>query len=233
MSLYLKALIFAVFFLLSCAQKLNLGSELYVNSQESYLSCNQFADDTFRGYIWKAHYEGENCVSLDITDSPPLLLKNPHLFLQIYPFSMEGEEIVYGSSLPIQTLQKTAKKEDQKPLILSQIIDLYLVEKELALDPELFFLDHILEVCDVGNSWQGLQLVIYERQADRDEVPLPVRRTKFLIPPFLIHPEHFREEEGEALAAFHPFLDYIPEYQSQPSAYYDLADQICEDLDYF
>lgn len=229
MRLCFALFIFSLLFQLSCAKKLNQASETYAPQEESYLSCNLFGDETFRGYAWRAPYETDNCVYLDINESPSNFLTNYNLFLQIYPFSAEGEEIEYGSSLPIQTIQRALNKEDQEPLILSQIIDLYLVEEKLKLEPSLFFVDHFLEVCDVGANWQGLQLVIYERQG-YNKPSLPIRKTKLLIPPFLIHPEHYRDEEGPALAVFHPFFELITEYQSQPDAYYDLANKFCKGL---
>lgn len=229
-------MLFCSFLMPSCAQKVDseFGGEAVIfqsqsEEREHYSSCNFFADETFRGYIWHdsegAGY-APDCVNLDIVKSPKEFLRNEDLFLQIYPFSTDDEELKYGASLPIRTIKKN---EDKEVLVLSQIIDTYLVETELQQDTDYFFLDHSFEVCNVGKEWEGLQLVIYERRAEQENA-VPIRISKFLLPPFLVHPEHFRETKGSALAAFHPFLEHIPELKSEPSAYYDLAEQMCDQL---
>ena len=123
-------------------------------------------------------------------------------------------------------MEKNSEKE-KKLLMESKIIDTYLIETQLGLEPDYFFLDHLLEICDVGSGWKGLQLVIYERRVNQDE-PALIRITKFLLPPFLTHPGHFREKNGAALAAFHPFLELTADFKSKPSSYYDLAEEMCD-----
>ena len=223
-----------LFCLLSCSQKVNapghsLDTALIYQStsadKKNYMSCNFFADETFRGFIYHSPLK-ENCAYIDITESPKKLLKNEDLFLQIYPFRSHKDEIDYGSSLSIYTVNKFNK---QKVLMKSQVIDTYIVQVELKLEADQFFLDHLLEVCDLDKKWQGLQFVIYERR-EEEEDPAPIRITKFLIPPLLAHPEYFREQKGSALAAYHPFLDHIPEFKSNPNNYYELADKLCSPI---
>lgn len=234
-----KSGFFILFFTVSCAKHVKQNnSESYaffyqsssVEEKNRYISCNVFADETFRGYVWqdsKSSVHNEECIYLDIVKSPKGLLRNEDLFLQIYPFSIDNEGINYGSSFPIRTVRKPSTNDEEEDiLVLSQIIDTYLVETELDLETDHFFLDHVFKICDVGEEWDGLQLVIYERRNSPKE-PIPVRVSKFLIPPFLIHPEHFRDTHGEALAAFHPLLEYIPQIKSRPSEYYDLAKNLC------
>ena len=234
----MRAVIFAfwaLFLAMACAQKVDdlEWEEQAVIYQASsggknrYLSCNRFADETFRGHIWSdsgdiGHEEG--CAYVEIARHPQELLKNESLFLQVYPFSIKGGQAVYGKSLPINTLKKSSKEGKKEILASSQIIDTFLVEAELELEPDHFFLDHILEVCAIEDKWAGLQLVIYQR---REESSVPLRTSKFLLPPFLAHPEHFRDTKGQALAAHHPFLDLVSELKSQPSAYYDRAEEMC------
>ena len=237
MKVCLKYMVLFPCFMLSCAQKVDLEMDnqtvIYQASMSEernpYLSCNQFADETFRGYIWSdsEYSDYKDCVYIDITDSPKEFLRNEDLFLQIYPFSIKNEEMNYGSSLSIKTMRKN--KDNGEALVLSQIIDTYLVETELDIEPDYFFLDHFFKVCDLEEEWDGLQFVIYERRKNQEK-PAPIRITKFLLPPFLVHPEHFRDVHGDALAAFHPFLEYIPELKSQPSTYYDLAEKICRSI---
>ena len=236
MRICLKFVFLFLSFTISCAQKTNQEKEDHTiiyqsmsSGKDRYLTCNMFADDTFRGYVWsdsKTPDYKRDCVYIDITKNPKEFLKNEDLFLQIYPFSIVNNEISYGSSLPIKTIKKFIKDEEKKVLVLSHIIDTYLVETELDLEPDHFFLDHLLEVCDIEEKQGGLQLVIYERRESQED-PAPIRITQFLLPPFLVHPEHFRDANGSALAAFHPFLKYISELKSKPSSYYDLAEKMC------
>jgi len=217
---------------MSCAQRVDLGLEgntiIYNksmgNQKSNYMSCNLFADETFQGYVWSDlafSSSKSECVHLEIKKYPQKLLRNEDLFLQIYPFFIKGDKMQYGESLPVKTLTKYQGEE----VILSQLIDTYLIETELELNPDHFFADHNFEICKTGEEWKGLQLVIYERRSDQESVPLRV--TKFLLPPFLVHPEIFKEAQGNALAAFHPFLKFANEFKSKPSSYYDLAEVVC------
>ena len=222
-----------VIFILSCAQKISSTGApqeeavIYKSThlkKKNYMTCNFFADETFRGYIYSS--SKNNCAYIDITHSPKELLRNDNLFLQAYPFLIKGEEIKYGSSLAIHTIPKF---KTDKVLMKSQIIDTYIIQVELDLEADQFFLDHNLELCGLDNKWHGVQFVIYERRIAQEEA-VPVRITKFLKPPFLIHPEYFRDKQGSALAAYHPFLEYIPEFKSEPENYYKLEEQICSHL---
>ena len=219
---------------LSCAQKVKAPEKsaeetfIYKSSDfsgKNYMTCNFFADETFRGYIYHPPLKKE-CIHIDITESPKELLRNDDLFLQIYPFRSLKDSIEYGSSLAVHTISKFDKK---KILMKSQIIDTHIVQVELGLEPDHFFLDHILEICNWDKKWQGLQLVIYERRLNQEE-PVYIRTTKFLNPPFLVHPDYFREQRGVALAAYHPFLKHIPEFKSKPNRYYELAEEVCSHL---
>ena len=238
MRMCLKLVFLFLFFIVSCAKKANQEQQdnhtiIYQSmssGKDRYLTCNMFSDDTFRGYIWSDSEEPDykkDCVYIDITRSPKELLRNEDLFLQIYPFSIVNGEMNYDSSLLIKTVKKFVKDEKKKVLATSHIIDTFLVETELGLEPDYFFLNHLLEVCDIGEKQAGLQLVIYERRENQED-HAPIRITQFLIPPFLVHPEHFRDVNGNALAAFHPFLKYISELKSKPSSYYDLAEKMCQ-----
>ena len=236
MTVFLKYTVFFSFFIISCAQRVDLGQEgdtiIYNKStagdqKSNYMSCSLFADKTFQGYVWDnvdSSSSKSDCVHVKITKYPQELLKNEDLFLQIYPFFIKNGEMRYDESLSIETLTKDQKKA----LVLSKLIDTYLIEKELKLNPDHFFADHILEICNIKEDWNGLQLVIYERRPDQKSVP--IRVTKFLLPPFLVHPELFRETRGDALAAFHPFLSFINEFKSKPSSYYDLAKKMCQSI---
>ena len=229
-------LLFYAVFLFSCAQKVstlksslneseNIIYQSALSNKRKFMTCNFFSDETFRGYVF--HSSGlDNCFHIDITESPKELLKNDDLFLQIYPFRVSEDGLEYGLSQTIYTLPKFDK---QKVLIKSQIIDTHVVQVELDQEADHFFLDHTLEVCSLDEKWQGLQLVIYERRQGQEE-PIPIRITKFLKPPFLIHPEYFRDKAGNGLAAYHPFLELIPDLKSEPGSYYKLAEQLCSHL---
>ena len=228
-------LLFFSLFMLSCAQEVTVSQAsvdeniLYQPenlSKKKFMTCNFFSDETFRGYIYRPSSK-DSCFHIDIVESPKELLRNEDLFLQIYPFRIFKDEYEYGFSQAIHTRSKFDK---HKILIKSQIIDTHIVQVELDATADHFFLDHTLEICDLDETWQGLQLVIYERRGYNEE-SVPIRITKFLIPPFLIHPEYFREQAGVNLAAFHPFLEYIPEFKSKPDSYYKLAEKLCSHLE--
>ena len=232
----MKAILaFLVFCFIACSQKLNLGDLNSIHGSQSvagnqYLSCSSFADKTFHGYIWTADPDSQKgCIHIDISQYPKELLENADLFLQAYPFSVRNQEMVYGSSLQIHTVPKFLRDGQRESSPRSYIIDSYFVEIDLGMELDHFFLDHLLKICDIEEKWKGLQLVIYYEKAGQD--PVPIRTSKFLLPPFLIHPEHFREENGEALGAFHPFLEYTSEMKSQSSSsYYDLAEEMCSHI---
>lgn len=226
------------FFVIACAQKVDRGLDPYaivynesMGSEEgAYFSCNIFADETFRGSVWNdsdSSSYAEACVYLKIEASPKDLLKNEDFFLQIYPFFVKDGAMDFDSSLRINTIRESVGNGAKEIVMESAMIDTYLVQAKLRVNPDHFFLDHFFEICDIKDEWDGLQLVVYERK--REEA-VYVRTTKFLLPPFLIHPEHFRNERGDALAAYHPFLEFIPEFKSTPSSYYDYAERICNQI---
>ena len=197
----------------------------YGSSKHKFMTCNFFADESFRGYIYPSVGD-KSCFDIDIAKSPQEFLRNEDLFLQVYPFKIFRDELNYGSAKTIYTVSKYKNSE---VLIQSQIIDNHIIQVELELETDHFFLDHSLQVCDIEEEWDGLQLVIYERREGEKE-PAPIRITKFLTPPFLIHPEYFKETKGVSLGAYHPFLDFIPELKSEPKAYYELAENLCSRL---
>ena len=214
-------------FLLSCATETTESesqetSMIYASTGEQnyFMSCQFFADTSFRAYIYNSDQEG--CVYLEITESPPALLERNDLFIQIYPFTSTNQELKYGSSVPIYILQKSDSAES---LMKSFIIDSHIIKVDLKQDSHRFFEDHKLAVCNLEEQWEALQIVIYERRSYQDS--LPIRTSKMLIPPFLVHPEYFKEQNGELLAPYHPFFDLIPQYQSDPQAYYDRAEEMC------
>ena len=218
-------------FVMSCAQETlvrqasldeNIIYQPEILSKKKFMACNFFADETFRGYIYRPSSKS-SCFHIHITEGPKEFLRNEDLFLQIYPFRIFRDEHEYGFS---QTIHTRAKFGEQKILIKSQLIDAHIVQVELKETADHFFLDHTLEICGLDKKWQGLQLVIYERR-DYHEEPVPIRITKFLVPPFLIHPEYFRDKKGINIAAFHPFLEHIPDFKSKPDGYYRLAEQMC------
>ena len=200
------------------------------SKKNPYLSCNIFADETFRGRVWndaRVSGPGEDCVYFQIEKSPRNLLQGQNLFLQIHPFSVEREgDFRYGALLPINTVKKADTGGENEVLIQSQIIDSYLVNVRLETNPDGFFFDHIFEICDVDDKWKGLQLTVYSRKENISK-PSPIRTTKFLLPPFPAHPERFKSEYGDGLAAFHPFLEARPENRDQRNHYYNLAEHIC------
>ena len=223
---HLKFILVLVFFFPSCSKRVEDGDwsipQFSVGEKRHYARCNVFSDETFKGIVWHSSSSKKSkCVFMEIEKSPEALLKNEDLFLQIYPFSVEEGETKYGSSLAIKTIR------EKEPLISSQIIDAYLVKTELKWEAENFFWDHFFKLCEIEQHWDGLQLVIYERRENQEE-PAPIRISKLLLPPFLIHPGRFKEEKGNSLAAFHPFLEFMPKLKSEMSAYNDLAQKMCQ-----
>ena len=218
---------FKVFFILllviSCAQKLDVNQEtLLFNSYtdtSAHLTCNVFSDKTFQGKIWSSE-SSENCFFLNIDAALSSFFKTENLFLQIYPFSIKAEKVNYGDSSEITTIKRS--KQNKNPLMISKVIDLDQVQAKLGLNPDNFFIDHSLEICDLGLEWDGIQLTLYLRKINSN---LPLRTTKVLLPPILTHPVHYQETRGVALGALHPFFDKISTWQ--PSQYYNQAERMC------
>lgn len=222
-------LFFIVFFLFSCAEKVSFNTdkegESYIyrlpssDYKNHYMTCNLIASSTFQGYIYDS--PRKNCVFLEIDKGPASLFEDNSLFMQVYPFKMNERNLSYGDSLRIYTLDR----ETSQTLVESLILDAHIVNLELEKEGSLFFQEHRFEVCDLDEEWNGLQIVIYERRSDED--PAPIRVSKFLKPPFLIHPEYFRDSKGNELLAYHPFSSYIPDFSADSNQYYELAEEIC------
>jgi len=220
----LYCIIFLTLFLFSCAEEVPFNTaeeESYIYRLPSsgyknhYMTCNRIADSTFQGYIYDS--PKSDCVFIEIDKSPQVLFENDSLFMQIYPFKIDKTDFRYGDSLRIYTLDK----QTNQTLVESLILDSHIV-MELEKEAPLFFKEHRLEVCGL-QDWEALQIVIYERRAEEDMAP--IRVSKFLKPPFLIHPEYFKDSVGNELAAFHPFSNPLP--ASNSNQYYKLAKQIC------
>ena len=222
-------------FIISCKQTISHHEEspmIHKSSSEGqnqYLSCNSFADKTFRGYIW-GDSGGvdlqDNCFYMEIINYPKELLKSNDFFLQVFPFYIVNDEPLPGNSLFVQIINKFGRGEQERVVGTSELIDIHFIEVDLELEPNYFFMDHFLKVCNVEERMKGLQLVIYKNQNKEEGVP--VRVTKFLLPPFLVNPEHFQEEHGNVLGTFHPFLKDIPQFKSKPGAYFDKAEKMCQ-----
>ena len=221
--------VFLSFFLFSCAEKVSQDNqgESYIYRLPSsdykthYMTCSLLKDKTFHGYLYDS--PRNNCLFLEIDKGPKNLFENNSLFLQMYPFKVMESDIDYGESLRIYTLDRF----NNQTLVESFILDSHIVEIELEKEGALFFEEHRFEICGIGEEWDGLQLVIYERRDRRDQDPAPIRVSKVLKPPFLIHPEYFRDSMGDDLASYHPFSSYISELSSDPTQYYELAEDLC------
>ncbi len=221
--------LFFVFFILSCAEKKSEydGDDEHTiiygasSKKSPYFSCNRFADETFRGDI----YIKSGCAYIDINKSPKDLFDNRDLFLQMYAFSIKSGEMEYSSSIAFKTVERGNR---EKALMQSEIINTDLVKAELNLNPNTFFKNHSFEICDLEETWDGLQLVVYKKRIPPPSIS--VRVTKFLLPPFLVHPEQFRDNKGDVLAGLHPLLKLIPKMNFRPSAYYDYAEEVCDEF---
>ena len=195
--------------------------------QHLHFSCNKFKDDSFGGYVWNGYNPSSNntCIYLYLTHSPRELFTNEDIFLQIYPFFIEDDDIFFAPSVWINTVTKFDDEESRMTLGSSKIIDTYFIKKSLNLNPSSFFEDHFLEICDIEQDWVGLQLTLYKRKI-REENPSLLKVTKFLLPPFLIHPEQFRESYGDAALVFHPLFNRFEE-GSQTVNYNKYAEDMC------
>lgn len=220
----------SILFLLSCAAKTTGPDTEEISmafrstgQQEYFMNCHVFADNSFRGKIYNSDQEG--CIYLEINNSPSALFKTSDLFIQIYPFTQEDTELQFGPSALIHTFKKS---DSTSPLMQSFIIDSHIIKVELQLPVDSFFENHKFSICKLDEQWEALQLVIYERRDNQD--PIPIRTSQMLIPPFLVHPEYFKEQRGQLLAPYHPFFNLISQYQSDPQAYYDRAEEMCEEF---
>ena len=224
-------LVFFSFFMLSCAKEVSLKdsqdqSVVYLPSSSKYknhyMTCNVLKDKTFHGVLYNS--PRKNCLLLDIDKGPDRLFKDNSFSMQIFPFKVLDSELDSGQAIKIYTLDKS----NNQTLAESYALDSYIVDLELEKDGDLFFQEHYLEVCDIDDQWDGLLLVIYERRNSfRKEDPVAKRVSKVLKPPFLIHPEYFRDTEGADLAAYHPFSDSISALNVEPEEYYERAEELC------
>ena len=225
--------LFLCFVLLACAQEVSLKDEekpfIYrfssSNRKNHYMTCNLLRDNTFQGYLYSS--SKDNCVLLEIDNSPKGLFKDDSLFVQIYPFKASADDISYGKALRIYTIERL----NSRLLVESFILDNYIVTLELEKEESSFFKEHKFELCGLNDQWDGIQIVVYERRSYRGDDPIPVRISKVLKPPFLIHPEFFRDVKGNNLGKYHPFLNYISEFNSDPNQYYEWVEQICKSFD--
>ena len=225
-------LVFFSFFLLSCAKEVSLKdsqnqSAIYLPSSSKYknhyMTCNLLKDKTFRGVLYNS--PRDNCLLLDIDKGPDRLFEDSSFSMQIYPFKVTQSELEYGQAIEIYTLDRS----NNQTLAVSYVLDTHTVNIELQKEGSLFFQEHRFEICEIDDQWDGLQLVIYERRNSfRKEDPVPIRVSKVLKPPFLIHPEYFRDTEGVDLAAYHPFSDSISAVHIEPEDYYDRAEELCQ-----
>ena len=219
--------LFLCFILLACAQEVSLQDEeknfIYQasssNQKNHYMTCNLLRDNTFQGYLYSS--SKDNCRLLEINNSPKDLFRDDSLFVQIYPFKAAENDMSYGKELRIYIMERL----NGRLLVESFVLDNYIVKVELEKEESSFFKEHKLELCGLDEQWDGIQIVVYERRSYRGDKPIPVRISKVLKPPFLIHPEYFRDVRGNNLVKYHPFFNYISELNSDPNQYYDWAKQ--------
>ena len=159
----------------------------------------------------KANYS-PSCVDLEIKEVPESLFQENLTFVQVYPLFIRGEQTEFGASLLFEPISKTDLMSVGET---SDVLDLDFIKSVAGnSDPKTFFQRNYLRLCGLDEKWEALQLVIYlERttQPDKDgEKPvktnLPIRITRFLIPPFFTHPGTFEEQKGLGLLALHPHL---------------------------
>ena len=219
--------IFFIIYLTACAQNLGRNNLLSGNikmhsyGQQLHFTCNKFRSTDFEGYVWDSA-----CVSLYITRGPRnFFARTEDMYIQIYPFFVENEEIYYGDSVFIDTIAKSYGEDSREILGSSKIIDTEFVEGTLGLNSNSFFKNHFFEICNPGQEdWFGLQLTLYKRVKYEDN-PSLVGITQFLVPPFLIHPEGFMGKFGNTAAAFHPLFNRFD--ASSPINYNRYATEMC------
>ena len=227
MRLYLIG--FLAVFSLSCSEKVDYIEEDFaaiyastVDTNGRILQCNSFNDDTFRGKVRPVENK-KRCFDIKISKYPDNFFNTENTFLQIYPSSVTEDATKHGKSLPIDIYKNG---DDSAPLVQSKIIDSYLVNEEIKTSTKSFFDNHYFRLCDLTQDWDIIQLVIYLRRSNYDE-PSPIRITKFLLPPFLANPNHFKQERGDALWVYHPFFKIQNSLQIEPSSYYKISESAC------
>ncbi len=227
MRLYLLNL--STIFLLSCGVKIEYKEEDHAVAYASSLGiegrnlmCSPFSDDTFRGKMTLVE-DKEDCFHVRISKHPSNLFSTENIFLQVYPFSIREGATKYGKSLSMVIYQYG---DESDPLIQSQIIDSFLIDEQIGTSSKNFFRGYYFELCNIKQeSWDGVQLVTYLR-GDGDQSS-PIRVTKFLLPPFLANPTHFKRERENALLVYHPFFKLKNGLKIEPSSYYEISKSVC------
>ena len=174
-----------------------------LNKPQSYLKCNIFSDETFHGHVSTdvENKQAQTCVVVNILKFPTNIFDEDSLFIQAYPFTYtDGDEIEYGESLRIKGFYKYG--ESKKNFFESNLIDKKFIQ-EMQSTPKDFFSDHYLKFCGLDPKYPAMQLVIYHKGEKQQAIP--IRVTKFLLPPFSTNPEDFEKEQGENLLPFSPF----------------------------
>ncbi len=212
---------------LSCAEKVQKTEEDFASVYAStvpiegrFLKCNTFSDNTFHGKV-KLVENKKDCIDLKILKYPDSFFNTEQFFLQAYPLSLKDGVSKYGKSLSFTVYENG---EDSIPLVQSSIIDSFLVEKDIKSSTKNFFQEHYFRICDVTQDWDMVQLVTYLRKDGKSN---PARLTKFLIPPFLSNPSHFKQDKGDDLGVYHPFFDLKNSFQIEPSSYYQFSQSLC------
>lgn len=229
--------------LLNCAKEdTTFYNNFYSQSPKLHQStCSLFQDNTFRGEV-KASFtpSGEydpQCIEVHIFDSPDTLLELDNLFVQAYPFNYEDKEgFVSGSAFKFE-VYKSGNALEEEYLVSSKILDSHLAK---SLDsPKSFFRKHYFKICrDDLQDWDAMQFVVYH---ETDEVyknkydiektkkkHSHIRITRFLIPPFESHPEHFRKDKGDALAVYHPFIHSKNKNKLASEEFLEKSRSVCE-----
>ena len=216
--------------LIACAQRQQIDRSSFVMTQASesvrsgHMSCNAFSDETFYGRLKPSSQEG--CFDLEILEYPSNLFEEGLVFLQLYPFSAQNENIFYGPSLAMKIYKKGWLSKDVA-LIKTPLISADIIERELQTSKSDFFKNHYIKACPDDPSWEAIQLVLYLKK-DSESSPIPLRVSPFLLPPFLLHPQEFRDQKGNQLAVYHPFLGVLHNQEASYSSYHDLSKEMCD-----
>ncbi|MGI9548512.1 MAG: hypothetical protein ACR2M7_00820 [Bdellovibrionales bacterium] len=231
MKLYKLTLFLSVIFCLSCAEQKEYTEDFAtvyastVKVEGRFLQCNVFSDNTFQGRI-QVSKDDENCLDMKIIKSPKNIFSTENTFVQIYPFNIIKDKLIFGDSLNILAYQKEETVGDSSSIFKTKIIDSYLIKNQMKTSTKSFFKKHHLRLCNL-KDWDALQIVLYLRKEEYDE-PQAARVTRLLIPPFLSNPNHFREDDGESLLTYHPFFKFLKEdLELEPSSYYEISKSKC------
>ena len=166
---------------------------------------------------------------MQIFKSPIGLFEVNNLFVQAYPVRFFQGELESGFALDIE-IYKRDKRLEEKPLLTSDLLDAQLAKSLDSFSSNEFFRKHYFKFCsDELEKYKAVQLVVYFEDKEKEENKnSAVRTTRFLLPPFLSHPAHFKKQEGNALAAHHPFLTSKRKEELGSQHFHQLADSICE-----